>query len=452
MAASKDQGTFALAITALILFGIMSIVSYVTYSEWKKADARGKDLAKQKSDADNNARQRVQQAEALMSMIGLDPATTFEEAETQYKSDQALFMGTMSNAEKSYRNSLDYVYTENKKIAEQENVAKQQVKQLEGALVALKDEWTKQFEEQKAEADKAKRDLASEQTKYKAELDRLDQNRKTLTATIARKEKEFETRLAEAIAARDEAQEQLVKSDRSRATLLAERRVGDPTSEVADGQVTYVNQATQTAWIDLGEADALRRQVTFSVFDSALHDAGKAQRKGSLEVVRVLGDHIAEVKITSDNPREPIVPGDRIYSQVWQRGKQLRFGLTGFVDLDNDGQSDLQQAKDLIALNGGVVDVSLEEDGDIDGEMTVQTRYLVLGDSPDQPSKALYRDGFQTMSAEAANLGVETITLPEFLDRMGYRPAESTFRFTGSSQARSGGAGGAPTSFRFRTP
>lgn len=452
MAARQDQGTQIFAIVASVLFALMAILAYLAWSNAKKETARADELQKQKQDADNNARQRVQQAESLMAMIGLDPATTFEEAEAQYKKDQEVFMGTMSAAEKSYRNSLDFVYTENQKVAQQEDAAKKQVKQLEQSLIALKDEWTKQFDAQKAEADKAKRDLAAEQTKYKAELERLDQDRKKLTATLGRKEKEFETRLAEAIAARDEAEEKLVKSDRSRATLLAERRVGDPTSEVADGQVTYVNQANQTAWIDLGEADALRRQVTFSVFDSELHDAGKAQRKGSLEVVRVLGDHIAEVKITADDPREPIVPGDRIYSQVWQRGKQLRFGLTGFIDLDGDGQSDLQQAKDLISLNGGLVDVSLEEDGDIDGEMTVQTRYLVLGDSPDQPSKALYRDGFQTMSAEAANLGVETITLPEFLDRMGYRPAESTFRFTGSSQARSGGSGGAPTSFRFRTP
>ena len=167
-----------------------------------------------------------------------------------------------------------------------------------------------------------------------------------------------------------------------------------------------------------------------------------------------LGDHIAEAKITSDDPRNPILPGDRIYSQVWQRGKALRFGLTGFIDIDGDGVSDLQRVKDLIAMNGATLDVSLEEDGTIDGEMTVDTRYLVLGESPDQPSKAIYRDKYQEMSREAGNLGVETISLADFLNRIGYKPAEETVRFSGgsSSGSSSPAAGGAPRSFRFRTP
>lgn len=449
MAARQDQTQQIFAITAFVLFFVMCILSYFPYSGWKEEYARAEELASQKQTADNNARQKVQEAEALTTMIGLPPGTPFSEAEEQFNKDKAQFMGTLGEGTESYSKALDYIFVENSKVAQQENEAKKQVKKLQQDLIALKDEWTKQFEAQKAEADKAKRDLAAEKTKFEAAVARLEQTRKGLTQTLAREQKAFEDKLAAANREKDTAVDDLRKSERSKATLIANSRKGDPTSEVADGQITYVNQATQTAWIDLGDADELRRQVTFSVFDSGLSDAGKADRKGSLEVVRVLDDHLAEVKITSDDPRDPILPGDRIYSQVWQRGKQLRFALTGFLDLDGDGLSDLQRAKDLIAVNGGVVDASLEEDGDIDGEISVQTRYLVLGESPDQPSKAQYREGFQTMSKEAANLGVETITLPEFLDRMGYRPAESTFRFTGGSRSGGGGAG---TSFRFRTP
>lgn len=449
MAARQDQTQTIIVIVCSILILLLSIVAYLTWSSAKTEYARAEELAAQKTEAENTARQRIQEAETLTDMIGLPPGTPFSEVQAQYEKDKSQFMGTLEEEAQSYRNVLDYIYTENTKIAQQENEAKKQVKQLQQDLVALKDEWTKQFEAQKAEADKAKRDLASREAEFKTQVERLEQFRKTLVATLAREQKGSEEKVAAANADRDKAIEDLRDSDRSRATLLAERRTGDPTSEVADGTITYVNQANQTAWINLGEADELRRQVTFSVFDSGLSDAGKADRKGSLEVVRVLGDHLAEAKITSDESGNPLLPGDRIYSQVWQPGKSLRFGLTGFIDLDDDGVSDLQRAKDLIAVNGGKVDVSLEEDGSIDGEMTVQTRYLVLGEAPDTPSKASYREGFQTMSKKAANLGVETITLPEFLDRMGYRPAESTFRYTGGEPSNEGGAA---TSFRFRTP
>ena len=113
----------------------------------------------------------------------------------------------------------------------------------------------------------------------------------------------------------------------------------------------------------LGTADSLRRQVTFSVFDADLHDAAKSKKKGSIEVTRLLSDHMAEARITKDDPKNPILTGDNIYSQIWHRGKKLHFALTGLIDIDGDGQSDLQLARDLIELNGGIVDAYLDEAG-----------------------------------------------------------------------------------------
>ena len=38
---------------------------------------------------------------------------------------------------------------------------------------------------------------------------------------------------------------------------------------------------------------------------------------------------MAEARITKDDPTNPILTGDNIYSQVWHRGKKLHFALTG---------------------------------------------------------------------------------------------------------------------------
>jgi hypothetical protein len=451
MAARQDQSQTIIIVVCSILILVLAIVAYLTWSEGKKSAAEAAELSTQKTQAENAARQKVQEAEQMLSMLGMDSGATFTEVQERYEADKKQFMSTFEEGTQTYRNALDYLSTEIAKTAQQENEAKKQVKSLEQQLVTLEAEKDAQIKERDDALNKANQDLASERTRFKEERDRIAAREKSLVQQLAEAKAASEQQVSAAKASQTQAEDALTKAERSRSTLLAERKQENPSSEIADGQITYVNQGTQTAWIDLGEADSLRRQVTFSVFDSALSDAAKAEKKGSVEVTRLLGEHIAEAKITSDDPRNPILPGDRIYSQVWQRGKALRFGLTGFIDIDGDGVSDLQRVKDLIAMNGATLDVSLEEDGTVDGEMTVDTRYLVLGESPDQPSKAVFRDGYQQMSREANNLGVETISLPDFLNRIGYKPAESTVRFSGGSGESSPAASG-PRSFRFRTP
>ncbi|MEN0109151.1 MAG: hypothetical protein AAF805_00365 [Planctomycetota bacterium] len=448
MAARQDQtNTIIISIAGVLIF-LLSGLAYWNGSQWAKEFARAEELQAQKSQADSASRTSIGEAETLRQMIGFEPSAPIADIEAQFEKDKDQYMSTFDEASRAYRSVLDYIYAENSKISQQENAAKQSVKELQQKLVSVEDESAKQIAAASAAADAAKRDLASERSSFEQARANIEKQKRRLTQTIARKEAEFQQRLNEANTARDEAQNLVAKNDRSLKSLLAERSRESPTFEVADGQITYVNQATGVAWIDVGTADALRNQVTFSVFESDLSDAGKAEKKGSLEVTRLLGDHLAEARITSDDPQNPILPGDNIYSQVWQRGRELRFALTGLVDLDGDGESDLLRAKDLIALNGAVVDSSLEEDGSIDGEMTANTRYLVLGVYPDAPSKGAYRDGYNRMQKEASRVGVETITLTEFLSQMGYREQQSAVSFRANTGTRSG----APTNFRYRTP
>jgi hypothetical protein len=222
---------------------------------------------------------------------------------------------------------------------------------------------------------------------------------------------------------------------------------------VADGRISWVNQ-NGTVWINLGEADSLRRQITFSVFDTDQRDAAKAKKKGSIEVTRILGDHLAEARITQDDARNPILTSDQVYSQVWERGNKLHFALTGIIDLDGDGQSDLQLARDLIELNGGVVDSYIGEEGNVVGNMSVVTRYLVLGEYPEEARKTAVREGWQSMNEEASDFGVEVITLDEFLNQMGYQTSDRAVELSGGSQSSGSetDSSDASSAFRPRSP
>ncbi len=114
--------------------------------------------------------------------------------------------------------------------------------------------------------------------------------------------------------------------------------------------------------------------------------------------------------------------GDKVYSPAFRKGQKTRFALAGLIDIDKDGKSDQTRVKSLITMNGGIVDAELMDDGSVAGKMTIETRYLVKGDRPTDKTNQKFIEGFTSMTGEATRLGIESITLDNLLDRMGYVP------------------------------
>ena len=141
----------------------------------------------------------------------------------------------------------------------------------------------------------------------------------------------------------------------------------------------------KTTWINLGWADGLRRLTSFSVYPAASVDLKKATEKASVEVSQVLGDHLAEARITKDSDTDPILPHDKIATSVWSPGDRRHFALAGTMDLHGDGRNSIKEVRNIIVMGGGVVDA--EQDGKrIVGQITIHTNCLVLGDPPDAKS------------------------------------------------------------------
>jgi hypothetical protein len=102
----------------------------------------------------------------------------------------------------------------------------------------------------------------------------------------------------------------------------------------------------------------VRSQTTFSVAAEGLDDAQNAEKKGTIEVTRVTDAHMSEARITSDEAINPLLPGDRLYSLVWDRGLQVGFAIAGIIDMNGDGREDLEKLKAVIAANNGRVDAA----------------------------------------------------------------------------------------------
>ena len=132
--------------------------------------------------------------------------------------------------------------------------------------------------------------------------------------------------------------------------------------DVFDGEIRWVDQRLGMVWINLGRADALPRQITFSVYPPDTTDLTAAGgQKASIEVTQILGDHLAEARMLDDTISNPIIPGDKIHTPLWAPGEKKHFALAGFMDVFGDGKSHLQTVIDLIKMNDGIVDAYIDE-------------------------------------------------------------------------------------------
>jgi hypothetical protein len=424
MPARQDQTLQIFLIVFIFLFLVSAVLAYLGWKGYGEAEQRATANETKAKDADTTARNLTDQNQRFRAMMGFGEADSSEAVENAFKGDMDKFAaGVGDEKNKSYRKVLETVHTEGVQTAARETKLKDDLKERDNRLAAIEATHAAQiasFEKQAtdAKADAAKLKEAFDQDRAKMETAKTELQ-KSLDTQRTKYEKDIKTR-DEQIATVTKANEKLEHANQ---IFKGERKLEPGAFEVADGRISWVNQ-NGTVWINLGSADSLRRQVTFSVYDADQHDAAKADKKGSIEVTRILGEHMAEARITEDDPKNPIITGDQVYSQVWHRGKKLRFALTGVIDFDNDGLSDMELARDLIVLNGGIVDAFVGAEGKMEGEMTANTRYLVLGDFPEAATQATLEKTWEDMNKEAIGLGIETITINEFLGQMGYKPQD----------------------------
>ena len=242
--------------------------------------------------------------------------------------------------------------------------------------------------------------------------------------------------------------------------------------EQADGLIAGVNTSSKTVVIDLGEADQLKKGMTFSVYpkdnralgaeldelkanvDQSYKDQkiGVGERddrkqvlnftgmKGKISVTRLLGPHSAEARIIEEDLYRPMVRGDVIYTPIWSPGLVEKISIIGDIDLDGDGKSDREQFHQLMAASGVVIDNEINDAGEripAEGKITVQTKFLVLGNIPDRADIVGENEKARVdkiekhrkeMYDEARKNGVRVVKLNDFLAHIGFESKRRMFR------------------------
>jgi hypothetical protein len=419
--ARENQGLQIALIVFVMLTIILSVTAYLFYRQYQEADGKGRQAQADVSKAQDESRKNAEEASKLKQLLTGSESEVREDLVQRFNNDVKKYGSAFAEEERYYRPMLEKTANALAEKSEELVKAKAEIESWRDKYAireASKEPEIKKLEERAAQAEKEK-DTA--RTQFEADGSKLREDATKVHADMTEAVKKAKTEVENAVAKIEASDGKLKKMTRQYQDKAHDvQRLTSQTFDAPLGEVRWVNQRTGTVWVDLGRSDSLARQVSFGVYPADISNLTLSAKKAGIEITQVISDHLAEARITDDKADDPIMPGDKIYTPVWTPGEKKHFALTGVLDVDGDGRNDVRIVINLITLNGGVVDCYLDEKGEIVGQMTPNTRYLVIGDRPDDTQETQVK-GNATMNETAASLGVASIALPELLERMSWK-------------------------------
>ncbi len=428
--ARRDNQGLQIAMIVFILTTLIFLVA--TYFGWSSSQRWLAEATKLQSDLDT-ANSGLSRSESLVvtmkKLTGLAVELSNDSVETELQKAIETYGQGLPVENQNFQDIAARMSSQiqdlNRKLSQASDTEQQlraelaQVRQTTDGLVRMAEEAktdaVNQWNQAQQDSQETQRKLSASNRKLADDLNASNRAMTDLTAQT-----------------RDEVQ--TITEEMRRLKIILEQReeqiekIQDPTPDQFDGKIAGVHAATGTVWLNVGRAHGLQPKTSFSVFDADEPNVRAAKKKASIEVIRVVDNYRAEARITDTDYVNPVVTGDFIYSPIWDKGTKLGIALVGDMDIDNDGQDDRPYIRNLIKINGARIDAE-DVDGQVQGQMTVNTRYIVVGESKldgDQQNPALV-----PMLNSASQLGIEQTSLNELLDLMGYAGRARSVSFRG---------------------
>lgn len=453
MAGSKPTAVHFSLVFFMMTTLILALVTYLTAKEYQKsaADAKqAKDLASQKQTDFENSYDDIQALKQLLGYEGFEDVgaagnnensvvgaarkdlNTYGREQVQPNANtpsvketiQSLraALETIEEQAKTYNTGMQEAgaraLAEQNAMRNERNQITQSQEQSEQQVQKMVTDQTEKIAEKDREIAKTRQELAAERVAKEQLNDELERLRRTLSEQIALLEK---------------------SNQFLRIQLNA---LEDQSFDKPDGKIVRVDNTTHKVWINLGTADKLRQQVTFSVYTQNHRGVGRGSEdiKAKIEVSKLSDSHLAECRIVQEDFDRPIQEGDPIYSPLFSPGATEYFSFVGILDLDEDGKSDRDIVRDIISNAGAAVELEIDDQGNRTPEgrkLSVKSKFLVIGDIPDPTEFAGFDERQQEIQKiidehgallkESLQQGIKVVTFRDFLNYIGYENKQRLF-------------------------
>lgn len=432
MASGQNQGLQI----ALIIFVILTVLSmgFAVFTGTNVRELRTA-VETERKNARSNEQAFIEVQEELnfvKGLIGLKPTDVgdmpdkssteaFFQADLKKYGERLKAVDAAAAPPASYSQSIDAILT----VLEQRNMAldaeKVKVADLEKQKASLDATYQAQVDQFKMQADAAEKARAEAASRADQEAKNAQDAKASALAAIDKLTKDLEAQRGDFTKKIDDQAQVIIGLEAALKTKDEFINTSIKQVDFAatyDGQITRINPSTRTAWVNLGTYDNLHKHLSFSVQPQGVPPGSKIKPKGRIEVIQILDNHLAECRIIEDDMQNPLLVGDNIYTPLWEPGQRTRFAFAGRIDLDGDGSDDIDRVRALVDRAGGQIDAVISETGQGDGELTIETRYLVLGPLPAQKEGL---EAYNTVLDKAEKLGVQRVPVSVFLDQIGYR-------------------------------
>lgn len=202
-----------------------------------------------------------------------------------------------------------------------------------------------------------------------------------------------------------------------------------------DYKIISIDRTGSLPYINVGFADRVNPQDTFSIHGIGPDGRPLPEIKGSLEVINIVGEHMSQCKILTvkDTNKDPILKGDVIFNPTWNPNSRKRIAIMGIVDLTGDGKDQIYELIAQLERQGVMVDAYLDpatlEIRNTPG-ISPKTDLLIIGDGIDsvKAPRGIINEkmtqltkSINDMRQAAKENGVSSVDLRKYLEMSGYR-------------------------------
>lgn len=448
--ASKDSNGLVISLSIFVLLTVgMSVAWYMTWTHSTDLTRQLSQAQADKNTSDDAVRNLQSDISSLQALIGrsdaqnaVDDLVGESEAEIENRVSSATTLSkpeTLEDAMRDFAQERDQAnFTAAQETLELDN-AQRALTKAEASYENAKAGLTQEVADKEAQ-------LLAQESQHSEELqqlnDQIDELRTEKTAVQSEFSDYRESSEREIATLRDEISGQ---RDTLKKLRAAKFKLENLNFERPAGRLTFVDQASQIAFVNIGSRDKLRVGTTFSVYGVNNAGVGLPQSdrdlKGKLVITEIMGPALAKADIVDPKLGEPMASGDPVYSPIFSPGQAMEIAVVGALDFDGNPGSDREEFRRMVSANGARITLEvtdqakiLGEDGeelgesDISQRISSSTRFVLIGDLGDEDTQDTIQKELNNriralkvrMEEVATDNGVYVLSLSRFLDYIGY--------------------------------